>query len=235
MTPARLYAPHLAVLALSALALAVLFHYTRLDLRLAAPWYDPVNHTFPWRYAWITKYAIHRHLKVAQIVLGVCMCLAALYALRARDGFFATHRRRLWCVALSFVFVPVIIAVLRRFSPMHCPWDVVDFGGYAPYFDLFQASPPNVRAGRCFPAAFVASGSWMLSFAWLWFPERRRLSAGILLFTLAWAFGLGWVQQMRGAHFLSHTLWSLWVSWLIVLLVHFATGAWREMNSGRAS
>jgi len=39
---------------------------------------------------------------------------------------------------------------------------------------------------------------------------------------------MGWVQQMRGAHFLSHTLWSLWVSWAVVLLVHAACGAWRE-------
>jgi membrane-associated PAP2 superfamily phosphatase len=26
--------------------------------------------------------------------------------------------------------------------------------------------------------------------------------------------GLGWVQQMRGAHFMSHTLWSGWVCWV---------------------
>lgn len=216
------------MLAISALVFAVVFHFTALDVRLETPWYDPVNHTFPWRYAWITKFAIHRHLKVAQIVLGVCMWLVALWALRAREGFLATHRRRLWCVAVSFVAVPTTVAVLHRMSAMHCPWDVVDFGGYAPYFDLFTAAPPGMRAGRCFPASFVASGSWMMSFAWLWFPERRRLSVAIGLFALAWAFGLGWVQQMRGAHFLSHTLWSLWVGWVVVLVVHFATGAWRE-------
>jgi membrane-associated PAP2 superfamily phosphatase len=30
--------------------------------------------------------------------------------------------------------------------------------------------------------------------------------------------GLGWVQQLRGAHFLSHTLWSAWIAAAIVLL-----------------
>lgn len=228
MTRARLYAPQVAALAASAIALAWLFHATQLDLGLATRWYDPINHTFPWRYAWITKYAIHRHLKVLQIVLGLAMWCVALRAANVDAGFLATHRRRLWCVAISFVAVPTAIALLHRLSPMHCPWDVVEFGGGAPYFDLLAAPPAGVRPGHCFPAAFVTTGSWMLSFAWLWFPEHPRRSFGVGIAVLAWAFGLGWVQQMRGAHFLSHTLWALWVSWGVVLLVHCACGAWRE-------
>jgi len=124
--------------------------------------------------------------------------------------------------------VPVVIAVLRRLSPMHCPWEVADFGGYAPYFDLFTAAPAGLRAGHCFPAAFVASGSWLLAFALLWYPERKTRSVVVGGAALLLAFAMGWVQQMRGAHFLSHTLWSLWVSWAVVLLVHAACGAWRE-------
>ena len=231
MTPARVYAPQLVVLATSAVVLAWLFHATRLDLRLATPWYDPAQHTFPWRYAWVTKFFIHRYLKVLHISGGIAMWLLALRASKAQDGFLATHRRRLWCVAISFVAVPVTIAVLHRLSAMHCPWDVADFGGGVPYFDLLSPAPDGVRAGHCFPAAFVSSGSWMLAFAWLFYPERPRLSFAIGIAAFTWAFGLGWVQQMRGAHFLSHTLWSLWVSWSVVLLVHFACGAWHERNT----
>jgi len=31
---------------------------------------------------------------------------------------------------------------------------------------------------------------------------------------------LGWIQQMRGAHFLTHTLWSMWIagSFIVTLL-----------------
>ena len=32
----------------------------------------------------------------------------------------------------------------------------------------------------------------------------------------------GWLQQMRGAHFLTHTLWSMWISCAIVLGVTLA-------------
>lgn len=225
------------LLALAAIALGVVFHVTRLDLVLATPYYDPVNHAFPWRFAWATKYLVHRYLKYALLLGGVAVWVVALRTQRRPriDGFFASHRRRWWCVAWSFVAVPVVIAILRRLSPMHCPWEIVDFGGRAPYFDLFSAVPAGVHPGHCFPAAFVGTGSWLLAFALLWFPERRLRSAAIGIAALALAFAMGWVQQMRGAHFLSHTLWSLWVSWVVVLLVHAATGAWRERDPAPSS
>jgi membrane-associated PAP2 superfamily phosphatase len=224
------YLCNAAVLAIAAIVLGALFHFTRLDLQLAAPYYDPVNHTFPWRYAWVSKYFVHRYMKYALLALGIGVWLLALKQSwrPASSGFFASHRRRWWMIAWSFVLVPLVIGLLRRESAMHCPWEITDFGGYAPYFDLLSPVPAGLRGGRCFPAAFVASGSWTLAFALLWYPERRRLAFTAGLATLALAFALGWVQQMRGAHFLSHTLWSLWISWAVVLLVHAATGAGRE-------
>ena len=233
--PWRLYRAHALLLAVTAVAMAWLFHATRLDLQLAAPYYDAVNDTFPWRYAWVSKYLIHRYVKYALLLCGIATwTLAAWSSLRPhRPGFVAEHRRRLWFVAFCSVLVPTVIALLRRSSAMHCPWEVVDFGGYAPYFDLFSAAPAGVRPGRCFPAAFVASGSWLLALALLWYPERKRRSVLVGIAALVFGFGLGWVQQMRGAHFLSHTLWSLWISWAVVLAVHASSGAWRERSGSR--
>ena len=101
---------------------------------------------------------------------------------------------------------------------MHCPWDVIDFGGYSPYFDLLSAVPAGVRAGRCFPARSSprAPGCWRSRCCGIRSASCAAWLVGIA--ALALRFGLGWVQQMRGAHFLSHTLWSLWISWAVVLL-----------------
>ena len=228
--PRRFYLGQALLLAVTALVLSIVFHVTRVDLQLATPYYDPINHTFPWRYAWVTKYFIHRYLKYVLLVVGAGVWVVALWMRwrRPRTGFFASHRRRWWFVAWCFVVVPIVIGILRRFSPMHCPWEIMDFGGYAPYVDLWSAAPAGIRAGHCFPAAFVASGSWLLGFALLWYPEHKWRSTFVGITALALAFGLGWVQQMRGAHFLSHTLWSLWVSWAVVVLLHLASGTWRE-------
>lgn len=231
--PGRFYLGQALLLTVSAVALLWVFHGTRLDLRLEAPFYDAVNRTFPWRYAWVTKYFVHRHLKVALLVVGVGIWLIALRGqwLGRWPRWLQGRQRRWWTLALSFVFVSLVIGLLRRTSAMHCPWDVTQFGGYAPYYDLLSAVPAGVRAGHCFPAAFVSSGSWLLAVALLWYPEHKWRSVAVGIVALVIGFGLGWVQQMRGAHFLSHTLWSLWLSWLVVLAVHFATGAWRENHS----
>lgn len=227
------YARQAIALLLAAIALAMLFNVTRLDLQLARPYYDAVNNTFPWRYAWVTKYLVHRYLKYALLLTGVGVWAVALASRwhPGSAGLLAGHRRRWWCVAWSFVAVPTVIGILRRFSAMHCPWAIADFGGYAPYFDLFSAVPAGLRAGRCFPGAFVGSGSWLLALALLWFPERRLRSIGVGIAAALLALGMGWVQQMRGAHFFSHTLWSIWISWAVILLVHAATGAWRERDA----
>ena len=41
-------------------------------------------------------------------------------------------------------------------------------------------------------------------------PKRAYfyLGAGLIL-----GFAMGWAQMMRGAHFLSHNLWTAWVVW----------------------
>jgi len=235
--PWRWYRAQALLLAASGILLAWMFHATRLDLQLAQPYYDVVNHAFPWRFAWVSKYFVHRYMKYALLTLGVCVWATALWStLRPRlQGFFATHRRRWWLVAWSFVLVPGVIALLRRYSAMHCPWDVADFGGYAPYFDLLTAAPAGVRPGRCFPAGFVATASWTLAFAMLWYPERKHRCIVVGVIALLLSLGMGWVQQMRGAHFLSHTLWSLWLSWATVLVLHATSGAWREVGADPAA
>ncbi|MEW7964857.1 hypothetical protein AB0858_09495, partial [Acinetobacter baumannii] len=48
-------------------------------------------------------------------------------------------------------------------------------------------------------------------------PKRAYfyLFSGILL-----GFMMGWAQMMRGAHFLSHNLWTGWVVWAINILFY---------------
>ena len=45
----RFYLIQLSLLAVSAVLMLWVFHCTRLDLRLATPYYDAAHHTFPWR------------------------------------------------------------------------------------------------------------------------------------------------------------------------------------------
>jgi membrane-associated PAP2 superfamily phosphatase len=45
-------------------------------------------------------------------------------------------------------------------------------------------------------------------------PVSAKLAARCLALVLAAGFALGLAQQVRGAHFMSHTLWTAWLCWV---------------------
>ena len=49
----------------------------------------------------------------------------------------------------------------------------------------------------------------------MWRPYRPVLAQAAL--AAVWLLGglFGWAQMARGAHFLSHTLWSAWACWAV--------------------
>ena len=50
-----------------------------------------------------------------------------------------------------------------------------------------------------------------------WLPHAPARARNVFLFALLAGFTLGWVQQMRGQHFLSHTLWTAWLSSALIV------------------
>lgn len=128
-------------------------------------------------------------------------------------------RLRLRVVALSALLVPLVISLLKQASVAHCPWDLARYGGTEPYLRLFDALPFGVQAGHCLPAGHASSALWLLSLCVYWLPLRIRTARGVAAAALAFGGAVGWMQQLRGAHFLTHTLWSTWLACAIVFLL----------------
>jgi membrane-associated PAP2 superfamily phosphatase len=121
-------------------------------------------------------------------------------------------------VAASAITVPLAVSLLKSQSIHHCPWDLQRYGGFALYLRLFDKLPAGAVAGHCFPAGHASSGLWLAAFAVFWLPERPRMAAIVFALGLVPGLLMGWMQQMRGAHFLSHTLWSAWIATLVFVL-----------------
>lgn len=223
----RFYLRQCLQLAASGVALALVFHFSRLDLWLADPWFGRGNPAWAFRNAWWAKTLIHSWFKGVLILAALATLWTAWRHRKAGDA------RRWRLVGTAVIVVPLVVSLWKHFSSMHCPWDIARYGGTAPYLDLFASVPaPLVGVGRCFPAGFVSTGGWMLAFALLRFPEDRRFSRQAALGAVALCLFLGSVQQMRGAHFLSHVLWTLWLSWAVVLVLHALLGVWRTPSPG---
>ncbi|HZW13228.1 MAG TPA: phosphatase PAP2 family protein, partial [Noviherbaspirillum sp.] len=101
----------------------------------------------------------------------------------------------------------------------HCPWSLSRYGGFAPYLRIFDNLPIGASAGHCFPAGHASSALWLPSIATFWLPEQPRKARVAFAATLLPGFALGLAQQARGAHFLTHTLWSVWIAVLVVVVL----------------
>jgi len=208
------------VAGLAACALLIYWIGTRtdVDLRLADAMFDRLQGGFPWRDAWLADTFNHRILKSVLTVAAASTVAAAIAdALWPRERLGHVRRLRLRIVALSAVLVPLATSLLKLHSIAHCPWDLARYGGAEPYVRIFEALPPGASAGHCLPAGHASSALWLVSVAVLWLPgaPRKALLAAVL--SLAAGLLVGWMQQLRGAHFLTHTLWSMWIACVIVL------------------
>lgn len=204
--------------AFALIAAALLSSLTRFDLRLADALYAWQGGTWSLRTSFLTQQVLHVAARDASVVAWIVVVIALASA--CSNARWCAWRRPLACLALSVLLSTLLVAWVKSWSNVDCPWDLARYGGRHAYVDLFAARPAAWSAGRCFPAGHASAGyAWMATYFLLLSmrPAWRRygLAAGI---TLGLAFGFA--QQLRGAHFLSHDLWTAALCWLVAVAVH---------------
>jgi len=170
--------------------------------------------------AYLTEHLVHRFGRDASTAawLGV---LALWIVARLRTGW-SGWRRPLAYLLSSTLLAISLVSALKSLTGMECPWDLRRYGGGHDFFALFAQRPPALARGRCFPAGHASAGyAWVaLYFFFLTVQPRLRW------FGLAIGLGLGLLfgvsQQLRGAHFLSHDLWTLGIAWSVALASYLA-------------
>ncbi len=153
-------------------------------------------------------------------MVGVLVLLISLIAFRKHPRIQA-YKTGLLTVLLSSILVPLIIASLKAETNVPCPKDITRYNGALPHVTLFASWPPGTRPDivqRCYPAAHASGGFALLSLFFLFKSRRNRRLA------VAFALSVGWVtgfyKMLIGDHFLSHTIVSMLLAWLIILLAH---------------
>jgi len=226
LLPARAIRRMAAALAAAAPVIFWIGRCTDVDLALADAVFDAASGAFPWRHAWLAETFGHVILKSLLMLLALGFIGRALADLAwPRAAMSGQARLRLRIVALSALLVPLAISMLKRFSTSHCPWDLLRYGGDQPYVRLFEALPAGAVAGQCLPAGHASSALWLVSLAVYWLPARPRMAGAVAVLALAFGAAVGYLQQLRGAHFMTHTLWSIWIACAIVLFLAAAPRA----------
>ncbi len=214
-----------AGLVLSAALIMFIGSATDLDRSLADAAFDRELGTFPLRHAWLTEAFSHVILKRILILLGLSFIGVALWDIARPQAWSWLRRFQLRVVAVSAALVPATVALLKKASSTHCPWDIERYGGAEPYLRLFQSLPDGLPYGHCMPAGHASSAMWLIALAVFFVPGRPRTAALAFALLLTSGLAVGWLQQLRGAHFFTHTLWTAWIAMAIVWRV--AAGLYR--------
>lgn len=210
-------------LMVSGLVILAMMRFSFVDFAIEDIYFDAQQQVFPWKHTWFAETLMHEHIKVALQSIGILVC-----GLTLSDWikpWFSSQwvRVRLRFVALSAVLIPLVITLFKRTNALHCPWDIDRYGGAYPHLNPLSAIPTSMPYGHCFPAGHASTGLWLAAFAVFWLPHQPKRAWLIAGFGLLVGFVLGWVQQMRGAHFLTHTLMSVWLSCCILLILNIFT------------
>lgn len=224
-------APAFVILLGSASVLAVLGQYTDVDIWLADLHFDPVRQLFPWDRTWFARNFMHGWVKKVIVWFGFILIAAMvidflrpqlLSAIAGRlrlPSPTPLARVQLRVLGLSAILEPTLIRALKEHAMMHCPWALDRYGGSEPFLRLLDKTPEGWHAGHCFPAGHASSGMWLSALAVLWLPHSPKKALAAFVCGSAVGLALGWVQQMRGQHFLTHTLWTAWLASLLLLVL----------------
>lgn len=208
MTPAH-KAPRGDVLAAVVVMLVLLvWEAGRWDLPLSRHYGNA--HGFALRDVWWTRGLLHQGGR------WLAGCVLALLVWDAAHPIVpGPTRAQRWYWLMVVVASMLLVPLLKQFSATSCPWDLAMFGGAAAYVPHWLPGVADMGPGRCFPSGHAVSAFAFFGLYFLWRPHRPRAARAVQALALVAGVLFGWAQVARGAHFLSHVLWSGWWCWTL--------------------
>lgn len=200
--------------------LAIFAAVTSLDVFVAHRYFFDSS-TMTWRGAdswWLNEFLHTGGRWAIRVIAAVSLTLWVwsnfndrLRSLRRASGYFS----------IALIGSVSVIGLIKSLTHVDCPWDLLEFGGRYEHVLLFDIGHDVQRHGHCFPAAHSSSGYALMALYFLFREHKPKLARWGLGVGIVTGLIFGIAQQMRGAHFVSHDVWSAFIVWLIVSSVYY--------------
>lgn len=177
---------------------------------------------------WLISPEFHKQLAPffyngPKIITGIVgMSLLGILLASIRFPQLRKYNKPALILLLSLILVPVVVAGAKYFTNVYCPYQLDIYSGRFPFVRILANYPADfsqLKPGRCFPAGHATVGfAYMALFYCFNTPWKRwaGLSLGLTLGIIASAY-----QMFRGQHFLSHSLFSMVASFMIIIIINF--------------
>ncbi|MDD5405641.1 MAG: phosphatase PAP2 family protein [Sulfurovaceae bacterium] len=206
----------------------LIFQYTTLDITIEDWFYNFKDST------WIVdennkllSCIFYGGAKKAITVFGVLILIALIFF--RKNNTIKKYQTGLLIVLLSLIIVPSVTGGLKATTNMPCPNQEIRYGGIYPKTKLWESYPSTfVQPSRvkCYPAGHASGGFALLSLYFLFKKPRNKKLAVIGALALGWIMGL--YKMMVGDHFMGHTVTTMLLAWILILLIAKAVYYYRK-------
>lgn len=153
-------------------------------------------------------------------IILLALSLIGFYVVACRRKYAQHFQKRLLVVIFSLMLVPLVIGGIKATTNGACPAQLELYGGDVPYVKAFELMPESFESTKkykCFPAGHASGGFALMSLLFLFYRPKYQHIAIAFAVLLGWTMGI--YKMVIGDHFLSHTLTTMALSWLIICLV----------------
>ncbi len=186
-------------------------------MRLADYVYSLQGHNWAWKSAWLLENVIHKGGRALSLLMALLLLVVALASFAV--SVLSPFKKTLIFLFIATAIGSILVSLLKSSLAVSCPWEFQRYGGDLVYASVIEQL--FLRNGDgCFPAGHASAGyAWVSGyFVGLFYQARWRW--WVLFSAIAVGTVFGFAQQLRGAHFISHDLWTLAVCWFVSLCTY---------------
>ncbi len=205
--------------ALILLLTIVFFEYSDVDIRVQDYLYDFQSQK--WLLSSddkLLKLILYDGVKSLIVVLVLVSLLAS--AVFIKSAYVQNNKQGIVIVLLSAILIPSAVGALKAITNMPCPRDLSHYSGTYPHVSLLTSYPksfPQAKNIRCYPAGHASGGFALMSLVFFFKKKKQKVIAGVATLTLGWL--MGGYKMLIGDHFFSHTVVTMLLAWLIILML----------------
>lgn len=208
----KLFIKFTILLGISLLILIVYFPVGgAVDLYLIQPWMDQFGHFIfknNWYLVELNHHVFKNLLIIVYLSFFILWCASfKLTRLKLKQWHYGYM---FWVSILSIG----LIGILKAYSIHACPWNMVHTTTKG-FIWVYSSNH-----GHCFPGGHASTGFALITGYFVYRIVQPKLAYFYLFSGLFLGFMMGWGQMMRGAHFLSHNLWTGWIILTLNVIIY---------------
>ena len=201
------------------IAVIALFQFTQLDIFVQNLFYNfeakkwIIDKDEP-----LLKFFFYDGIKNLLIVFAFAIFLSLVFL--RKNELVQEYKKGLIIVLLAAIFVPSIIGSLKAITNTPCPCNIVHFNGIYPDVKVFDSYPKDFvqpSKAKCWPAGHSSGGFALMALFFLFKTPTNQKKALVGALIIAWSMGT--YKMLLGDHFLSHTIITMLMSWIIILII----------------